>query len=83
MGSMANCKSDIGRGGIVVKDEISCGMMTKPRPVRQIGVRFSPEVLEWLEAIAKQQDHSVPHVVRRKIEAEFAREMKKTKPAKD
>lgn len=56
--------------------------MTKPRPVRQIGVRFSPEVLAWLEAIAKEQDHSVPHVVRRKIEAEFAREMKKAKPVK-
>jgi hypothetical protein len=69
-------------GSILVKDEIACSLMTKPRPVRQIGVRFPPEVLAWLEAIAKQQDHSVPHVVRRKIEAEFAREMKKAKPAK-
>jgi hypothetical protein len=83
MVSMANREHDIGRGDIIVKDELSCGAMPKPRPVRQIGVRFSPEVLAWLEAIAKQQDHSVPHVVRRKIEAEFAREMKKVKPVKD
>jgi predicted transcriptional regulator len=56
--------------------------MTKTRPTRQIGIRLSPEILAWLEAIAKEQDHSVPHVIRRKLEAEFAREMKKTKPAK-
>ena len=61
----------------LVKDEISCGLMTKPRPVRQIGIRLPPEVLAWLEEIAKAQDHSVPHVIRRKLEAEFAREMKK------
>ena len=82
MVSRANHGRIFGRGSPVVKDEISCGLMTKPRPVRQIGVRFSPEVLAWLEAIAKEQDHSVPHVVRRKIEAEFAREMKKAKPVK-
>jgi uncharacterized protein (DUF4415 family) len=70
-------------GSIFVKDQISCGRMTKsPRPVRQIGIRLSAEVLAWLEAIAKEQDHSVPHVIRRKLEAEFAREMKKTKPTK-
>jgi hypothetical protein len=83
MVSMANHDGIWCVGSVIVKDEISCGLMAKPRPVRQIGVRFSPEVLAWLEAIAKQQDHSVPHVVRRKIEAEFAREMKKARPAKD
>jgi hypothetical protein len=83
MVSTANRDKIWGWGSDVVKDEISCGLMAKPRPVRQIGVRFSPEVLAWLEAIAKQQDHSVPHIVRRKIEAEFAREMKKVKPVKD
>ena len=82
MGSMANHDGIWCWGSIIVKDEISCGLMTKPRPVRQIGIRLPPEVLAWLEAIAKEQDHSVPHVIRRKLEAEFAREMKKAKPAK-
>lgn len=82
MASMANKDSICPWGSIIVKDELTCALMTKPRPVRQIGVRLPPEILAWLEAIAKQQDHSVPHVIRRKLEAEFAREMKKTKPAK-
>ena len=36
-----------------------------PEKVRQIGLKLSPELIEWLEARAKAEDRPLAYVVRR------------------
>jgi predicted DNA-binding protein len=54
------------------------------RPAKQIGLRLPPEMLAWLEAVAKAEDRSVPYIIKKILSARMAREAKpkKTKAAK-
>jgi hypothetical protein len=48
--------------------------MKSPRPVRQIGLRLTPELFAWLEAMAKAEDRTLPYLVKRILKAEMERE---------
>jgi hypothetical protein len=48
--------------------------MTEKRPVPQIGLRLSPDVFAWLEKQAKEEDRSLPYLIKRILTAEMKRE---------
>ncbi len=50
------------------------------RPSKQVGMRLAPEMLAWLEARAKEEDRSVPYLIRKIIQEQTARETKAKKP---
>jgi predicted HicB family RNase H-like nuclease len=49
------------------------------RPSKQIGLRVPADMHAWLQAEAKQQDRSLPYVIKQILAAEMAREQKAAK----
>lgn len=48
--------------------------MTADKPTRQIGIRFSARTLNRLEEEAQREDRAVAYLVKRIVDAHFARE---------
>jgi hypothetical protein len=50
------------------------------RPSKQLGLRLPPEIYDWVQAVAKEEDRSAGNVIKRILAAEMARAEKTKKP---
>jgi hypothetical protein len=49
------------------------------RPSKQIGLRLPPEIYDWVQSVATEEDRSAANVIKRILAAEMAREAKRPK----
>lgn len=56
--------------------------MITAKPTRQIGIRFSPRTLNRLEEEAQREDRAIAYLVKRIVDAHFAREPETTGTAR-
>ena len=51
------------------------------RPSKQLGLRLPPEIYDWIQTVAKEEDRSAANVIKRILAAEMARSAKPKKTA--